>query len=107
MALQLPDSDGHFIYRTLWRKLPTGQRQARMNPGQTNCPIDRVPETHKHLCTDCRFLKIAFDCINKAYAPIVIEGNPISSVSALVWNTPSLSLSTTPGLLAWSAIAVN
>ena len=42
-ALQLPDSDRHFIYRTLWRKLPTGQRQARMNPGQTNCPIDGVP----------------------------------------------------------------
>ena len=28
-------------------------------------------------------------------------------VSALVWNTPSLSLSRAPGLLAWSAIAVN
>ena len=107
MALQLPDTDRHFLYRALWRKLPTGQRQARMNPGQANCPIDGVPESHKHLCTDCRFLKIAFDCINKAYAPIVIEGNPISSVSALVWDTPSLSLSTAPGLLAWSAIVVN
>ena len=84
MALQLPDSGRHFTYRTLWRKLPTGQRQARMNPGQANCPIDGVPETHKHLGTDCRFWRIAFDCINKAYAPIVIEGNPISSESALV-----------------------
>ena len=67
------------------------------------CPLDGLVETHEHIYRHCRYSAFLIDTVRKAFKLPVQEDSSLIEPSRLLSEHPLQSLTTTQGLLLWSA----
>ena len=113
----LPDNDKCTLQLILWKKLALRDRlRPWLGDTNTGCPIDGVCETITHATRTCLFLTPAFDVIAKCFSPLTVDhtlqpGRNVNTPNktfptplSLLDNNPDIALSTTAGLICFSAI---
>ena len=99
----LPPSIKDFIRLALWRKLLVGVWN--LLPLETHCQLDNAEESVAHSRTDCKFLPVAFDILDKCL-PSQTLGSPTDTRGEFQRMSVK-TLTTLPGLLAWAAVRAN
>lgn len=67
------------------------------------CPLDGLVETHEHIYRHCKFTAFAIDTVRKAFKLPTLEDGTVLEPSRILAEHPLQSLTTTQGLLLWTA----
>ena len=102
--LKLPAGDYDFIRRTLWQKLPVGDR-IHVRGAPRICPFDGLIEDHKHVTTQsCLYLQLASNILTAIFGPVKLSDGTICELGYIIDRYPEYSLVTTQGLALWAAL---
>ena len=98
----MPPALFEFAHQALWRKLRTLPRLQPWLHEPGLCPICNTPETHEHVLTECKYLKIAVKVISQCFADYR-HGDDTLSLPQLTNSPPDVLLSAPVGPVVWFA----
>ena len=102
--LRMPSRDVTFMQTALWQKLTVGVRLASWHPNGTACPLDGAQETMKHAMLSCKYLPAAFHIARQCIGPVYLDEGSVDDPEVILWEQPSLSVSSPLGLMYWAAV---